>query len=201
MADYRFLVDGRPGDPIVVLRSRFWNFNSIGLYHGEQAAVIDPGIYPDEIQTLNGAICTRNLPAGGRRRVSDVVLTHSHHDHIRGWTHFPGARITAPRVVAEKSETARKRILARKFQIDEKLGIEDADFTYPEVDVVFDDTTRLRVGGLDTEVRFLPGHSNCTSVVHLPQLGTLCTADYLVSPGLPYCRWEAHAFELSLIHI
>ncbi|MFT5049476.1 MAG: glyoxylase-like metal-dependent hydrolase (beta-lactamase superfamily II) [Chlamydiales bacterium] len=198
MQEPHFLFDGRPGDPLVVLRSRFWNFNAIGFYHGEHAAVVDPGIYPEEIRALEYAICTRDAPNGQSRQVSDVILTHSHHDHIRGWAHFPAARVTAPRAVAEKDESARGRILAAKTRIDETLGIDDPAFTYPKADILFDDTTLLRVGGLDVDLRFLPGHSNCTSVVHLPQLATLCTADYLVSPGLPYCRWEARAFESAL---
>jgi len=198
MHEPHFLFDGRPGDPLVVLRSRFWNFNAIGFYHGEHAAVVDPGIYPEEIRTLEYAVCTRGAPMDRSRQVSDVILTHSHHDHIRGWAHFPAARVTTPRIVAEKDENARSRILAAKFRIDEKLGIEDSSFTYPHGDVLFDDSTLLRVGGLDVDIRFLPGHSNCTSVVYLPQLSTLCTADYLVSPGLPYCRWEARAFETAL---
>jgi len=193
---FRFLEHGSPADPVVVLRSRFWNFNAIGFFDGDEACVVDPGIYPDEIEALRRAVCER----AGRppRRVTHVAVTHSHHDHIRGWMRFPGARIVFPRAGVEKSEAARTRILATKRKIDEQLGVEDEGFRYPEADIVFDERCTFTIGDLTAEMRFLPGHSNCTSVVWIPALRTLCTADYLVSPGLAYCRWEARAFESAL---
>lgn len=186
--------DERAG--LVVLKSRFWSFNAIGAYAGDAACAIDPGIWPDEIDALRTALTER--PPAAPRRVTHVVLTHSHHDHIRGWQRFPGARVVAPRAAAEKAEEPRKRILAAKNTIDRKLGIDDPAFTYPEVDEVFDERRTLDVGGLEVELRFLPGHSDCTSVVWIPVFRTLCSADYLVSPGLPYCRWRASAFEEAI---
>ncbi len=201
----KLLWEGAENDPVVVVRSSFWGYNSIGLFAGDRACVIDPGIYPEDIELLNGRVTEprgRRAPAGraraGRRTVTDVVITHSHHDHIRGWMAFPGARVILPRVAADKTPSARDRILAAKSVIDQKLEIDDPKFRYPDADVVFDDTYTFDLHGLEIELRFLPGHSNCTSVVWLPSLRTLCTADYLVSPGLPYCRWEARAFESAL---
>jgi len=181
----------------VVVRSRLWQFNAIGVWSGDEAVVIDPGITPDELEELHQHVTTAER-GGAPRRVTTVVLTHSHHDHIRGWSRFPGARVVAPRVVADKGEVARSRILAAKERIDAHLEVTDPGFTYPEVDEVFDEHLELRCGDLELELRFLPGHSDCTSVVWIPALRTLCTADYLVSPGLPYCRWRAAAFDESL---
>ncbi|MCP3914880.1 MAG: MBL fold metallo-hydrolase [bacterium] len=196
----RLLWPGSDRDPLVVVRSSFWGYNSIGLFGGDEACVIDPGIYPEDIALLERALAEREGTDRGAapRRITRVVLTHSHHDHIRGWMHFPGARTLFPRVAAEKTEAARERILAAKNVIDEKLGIEAKDFRYPTADEVFDAELTFTVGSLDVELRFLPGHSNCTSVVWIPALRTLCSADYLVSPGLPYCRWTAGRFEEAL---
>lgn len=191
----QFLAPGTRDDPLVVVRSRFWRFNAIGFFDGDEACVVDPGIYPDEIAALGHAV---RSAAGGDRRVTHVVVTHSHHDHIRGWMRFPGARVVCPRVAAEKPETARARIMASKRTVDTQLRIDDPGFTYPRADVVFDDRASVSVGGRDVEARFVPGHSNCTSVVLIPSLRTLCTADYLVSPGLPYCRWQARDFEQAM---
>lgn len=191
------LVPGTTEDPLVVVRSRLWQFNGIGLWSGDEAVVIDPGITPDEIDELHERVTTAERD-GAPRRVTTVVLTHSHHDHIRGWSRFPGARVVAPRVVADKGEVARSRILAAKERIDAHLEVSDPGFGYPEVDEVFDERLELRCGELQLELRFLPGHSDCTSVVWIPALRTLCTADYLVSPGLPYCRWQAAAFDGAL---
>ena len=185
----RRLDSDRADDPLVVVRSDFWNFNAIGLRSEGQACVVDPGIRPEDMQLLQ-----RELAAP----VSEVLITHSHHDHIRGWQHFPGARVSMPCVAAHKSEQARERILRAKSRIDEKLGAEDPGYAYPRAERVFEETLELRVGAQPVEMIFVPGHSDCTSVVLFPDIGTLCTADYLVSPGLPYCRWRAHEFEQAL---
>ncbi len=76
-----------------------------------------------------------------------------------------------------------------------RQGVEDPGFAYPKVDQTFEQSLSLRVGELDVLAEFLPGHSNCTSVVTIPALRALLSADYLVTPGLPYCRWEPAPFE------
>lgn len=176
---------------LVVLRCGLWRYNAIGLVSEGAACAIDPGITPEEI----GALRTRLTRDGAT--VTHVVLTHAHHDHIRGWQAFPGAVVSMPRIGADKSADARARILAGKAQVDRKLGLDDADFRYPEVDVAFDDRAQFELGALTVETRFLAGHSNCTSVVVVPELRTLFSADYLVHPGLPYCRFEAAPFEAA----
>ena len=177
------------GGALVIQRCELWRYNAIALVSRGEAVVVDPGITPDEITAL------REYLGGAGATVTHVVLTHSHHDHIRGWMAFPGARIVMPRVGADKPATARARILAGKDALDQKLGIQDPDFVYPEVDVRVDDRFAFTFGDLTVEVRALPGHSNCTTVVLVHELATLLSADYVVHPGLPYCRFEAAAFE------
>ncbi len=185
------LMDTPPGENgLVVQRCGLWGYNAIGVVSGDEAIAVDPGITPEEIASLRGT-----LEAGGARRVTHVVITHSHHDHIRGWNAFPGAEIVAPSTVAAKPEKSRARILAGKAKIDERMGVVDDSFTYPTMDRTFDEACLLKVGELEVELRSLPGHSDCTSIAIVPELKALLSADYLVSPGLPYCRWEAAPFE------
>lgn len=187
------LVDTPPGeDGLLVQRSAHWKYNAIAVASEDEAVVVDPGLSPDEHARFRAAV------ERGGRRVTAVVLTHSHHDHIRGWMAFGDAPVLAPRAVSEKPEASRERILAAKRKFDERVGAEGEPFEYPRVDVPFDDEHALRVGAQDLRLVFLPGHSNCTSVVVAPGLGAILTADYLVHPGLPYCRWEAAPFEAAL---
>jgi glyoxylase-like metal-dependent hydrolase (beta-lactamase superfamily II) len=184
----RWLIDD---GTLAVLRCGLWRYNSIGLVSEGVACAIDPGITPGEITTMRTRLMVRGA------RVSHVVLTHAHHDHIRGWQAFPGATVVMPRIGADKEPERRARILAGKQQVDTKLGVHDPDFVYPEVDVRVDEHYAFALGALTIEVRSLPGHSNCTSVVLVPELRTLFSADYLVHPGLPYCRFEARPFEAA----
>ena len=196
-ADSHFLLDGSTDDPLVVLRSATWAYNSIGLFDGDQALVVDPGLATSEVHALRQHL-EKGCGASSERRFSHVLLTHAHHDHMRGWMEFPGAAVTFPQVAAEKEATPRERILAAKAKFDEKLDDPVVGFRYPEPDLTFKDVLRLKVGNLEIEQRFLPGHSNCTSIVWIPALKTLLSADYLVTPGMPYCRWQARDFEQAI---
>jgi glyoxylase-like metal-dependent hydrolase (beta-lactamase superfamily II) len=187
-SETRWLIDD---GTLAVLRCGLWRYNAIGLVSEGVACAIDPGITPGEVATLRA-----RLVRGGAR-VTHVVLTHAHHDHIRGWQAFPGATVVMPRIGADKEPDRRARILAGKQQVDVRLGVDDPDFVYPVVDVRVDERYAFALGALTVEVRSLPGHSNCTSVVLVPESKTLFSADYLVHPGLPYCRFEAAPFEAA----
>ncbi len=195
----RFLLEGSAADPLIVQRSAYWGFNAVALFDGQQACVIDPGLTASEVLRLKER--ARHAPerAGEHEReVSHVILTHAHHDHMRGWMAFPGSEVVFPRVAAEKGEVARSRILAAKRKLDDHFDDPCTGFEWPRATLVFDDVLDLRVGALDVQMRFLPGHSNCTSVVWIPALKTLVSADYLVTPGMPYCRWQAKDFEVAI---
>ena len=110
---------------LVVQRCGLWGYNNSGVVSGDEACAVDPGIPPAEVAAFREA-----LEAGGRR-VTRVVLTHSHHDHIRGWDAFPGAEVIAPEVVAAKEEGPRARILAGKARFDERLEDPAPGFRYP----------------------------------------------------------------------
>lgn len=186
------LLDTEPGDSgLIVQRSEHWGYNAIAVVSGGEACVVDPGITRGEIESFRAAV------ERGDRVVTHVLLTHSHHDHIRGWDAFGEARVIAPVVVDEKDERARRRILAGKSKFDERIGEPNETFRYPEIDRTFVERDELSVGRLNVELRFLPGHSNCTSVVIVPELRSMLSADYLVTPGLPYCRFEVGPFEAA----
>ncbi|MEZ6015285.1 MAG: MBL fold metallo-hydrolase [Planctomycetota bacterium] len=176
---------------LVALRCGLWRYNALGLVRDGVACAIDPGITPAEIAALRA-----RLERDGAA-VTHVVLTHAHHDHLRGWDAFPGAQVIMPRIGADKAPERRARILAGKRQVDQKLGIDDPGFRYPEADVKVDARYTFALGDLTLELRALPGHSDCTTVLLAKELRTLFSADYLVHPGLPYCRFEAAPFEAA----
>lgn len=182
----------------MVVRSSTWNYNSIGLWSGDEVVLVDPGLAPAELSMT----AARAMGAGrmdAPRRIAHLVLTHAHHDHVRGAHAFPGARVWMPTIAARKPDAARARILAAGDRLGERLAGSPAPLSWPTVDEEFDETARVTFGdGATLELWFLPGHSNCTSVVWVPASRTLLSADYLVSPGVPFCRHEALLFEQAL---
>jgi glyoxylase-like metal-dependent hydrolase (beta-lactamase superfamily II) len=61
-----------------------------GIIHaGEHGTLIDPALFPDEIDDIAAFCDTRGV------RVETVILTHHHWDHVLGAARFVPARIVA----------------------------------------------------------------------------------------------------------
>jgi hydroxyacylglutathione hydrolase len=123
-----------------------------------RAAVVDPAWEPEEIIRLTDA---RGL------RITDLLLTHSHHDHINGLERL-----------LENAPNARIHLLKP-----------EADFwgralTRPQLHHGGD---RLLLG--DTEIRILhtPGHTPGSACFHLPAGDDLITGDTLFVFGCGRC--------------
>lgn len=172
--------------------SRLWHFHGHAILADGEAALVDPGVFPEEIDAIATDLERR------KARPALVLITHSHHDHIRGWNRFPGARVAGPKAVAEKDAAARARILAAKQAVDRKFGAEETEFRYPELDLVLEEPATLSLGSTEILFRMNPGHSNCSSTLIVPAQRALFSGDYLVSPGMPYCRWRIDRFEEAL---
>ncbi|MCB9916125.1 MAG: MBL fold metallo-hydrolase [Planctomycetes bacterium] len=176
-----------------MLQSPFWSYDSIALVADGEACLFDPGGRPEDVAALRDAVRARGA------LVRHVVLTHSHHDHLRGWDEFPEARLWLPAAAAAKPREHKQRDVAFQEVIDERLGRVGAARRFPDHAETFAERAAFTVGALEVELRFLPGHSLCTSVAFVPAERALVSADYLVSPGLPYCRWQPRAFEAAMV--
>ncbi|MEV8569584.1 MBL fold metallo-hydrolase [Streptomyces sp. NPDC051322] len=103
--------------------------------------------------------------AVGRRRLTAIVCTHAHDDHI-------GA---APALAARSGA----RIL---LHLDDRLLWKR---TYPDraPDGFLSDRSRLSVAGLELTVLHTPGHTPGAVSLYAPELGTVFTGDTLFAGG------------------
>ena len=84
-----------------------------------------------------------------------MVLTHAHHDHIRGGASFEDARVWMPRIAAEKGPEARGRILAAGKALGQRMSAEPPDYPWPIVHETFETETSFVLGG-ELEVELCP---------------------------------------------
>jgi len=105
------------------------------------------------------------IAAIGGRRVTGIVLTHGHNDHITA-------------AVALREATAAPIWLNAE---DKMLWDVVHPDSRPDRDLV--DHTRFRVAGATLEALHTPGHSPGSTCLHLPDLRTVFTGDTLFCGG------------------
>jgi len=162
-----------------ILRSRLFEMNSGAFVCDDDAYLVDPGIFPDEIDTLLTAI-------GRPSAIKGIVITHSHWDHILGPERLPGVPVIAhPSAAAALSSDP--AAIART--VHERLATEgyprQTPFSVPAVDIVASDRLTLSYGDRALQLLHAPGHCPDQLVIYDPVARILWAADTLSDIEIP----------------
>ena len=123
-----------------VAQSRLFHTNSSIFIDRGEACLIDPGIYPDEIEAI--AAFLREQGATPRA----IVLTHIHWDHILGPERFPGVRVVTHASFPGMAEQYSSYIVGDIAGWEAKYNIERAQpFAIPTPDVTFEEAMTVDV--------------------------------------------------------
>jgi hydroxyacylglutathione hydrolase len=176
-----------------VQQSALFATNS-GVFLSEgQALLIDPGVFPHEVDAL-----TAFLAAQGARATA-VALTHAHWDHLLGAARFPAARViahTAYRaVVATHEADLARQVAAWQRESDLPGG---PPFTAPAPDEVFTDEQDLVIGRIALRLTAAPGHTPDQITIYEPENGALWAADMLSDQEIPFVGGGLGAYEATL---
>lgn len=123
------------------------------------------------------------VEAVGGRRVTQVVLTHGHWDHV-------GAALEFATLVGEPPVRLNE---ADRFLWAEQHG--EAGF------VPLTDGERLPIAGLELEVRHTPGHTPGSSSLVSEDLGCVFSGDTLFEGGPGATRWDYSDFDRIIASI
>jgi hydroxyacylglutathione hydrolase len=171
---------------IDVLHSGIWQLSSTLLSDGDEVLAVDPGYFPRELDDLARLAATRG-------RVTRVVFTHGHWDHVIGWRTFPEAEVasspTLAAAVAEGGTLAREN-LARAAEFDGQWYVDrGAPPAWPPRVRPLTEGEVLTVGSSRVRAILLPGHSP-DGIGLLTYDGdqprTLLVGDYLSPCEIPF---------------
>lgn len=176
-----------------VAHSRLFETNS-GIFASQgRAVLIDPGIYPDEIDRQKSFLDEASLS------LQAILLTHSHWDHILGPERLPEAAIIAQArfsdVAASQGTAIRAEIAA--WETEHNLARQQA-FAIPIQDLTFTDQSSLQVGGAVLHLLAAPGHAADQCAAYHPESGTLWAADMLSDLEIPFVSHNLAAYRRTL---
>ncbi len=160
-------------DSLLVLERGWLSSNNIVFFAGDTAALVDSGYVSHAAQTL--ALLERALDG---RRLTHLINTHSHSDHIGGnaavQTAF-GCRITVPQgiaaTIAEWDEAA---------LLLSPLGQRAARFTH---DATYTAGDAFVLGDLEWKALAVPGHDMDALALYNPEQRLLISGDALWQDG------------------
>ncbi len=168
-------------ESLAVGKSRLFDTNAGLFWRGGDAYLVDPGIFPDEIDAILDAANSRAAHIRG------IIITHSHWDHILGPERIPGVPViahasTAAHLAADGPEVARL--------VTERLAaagdVRETPFSPPQIDVEIGDSVTLPFGNSGLRLMHAPGHCSDQIVIYELYDRTLWAADMLSDIEIPF---------------
>jgi hydroxyacylglutathione hydrolase len=169
------------------------SYNAGVLVAGEDALLIDPGLYPDEIDRMKAHVYERGASP------KYVVVTHSHWDHVLGPEYFPGVPVIQQRESLAVLAESGTRIERQVTEWERKSGIQrDMPFLLQEPEQTFTDRLELGLGDGRIELLHAPGHAPEQLVVYDREGHALWAADMLSDREIPFVMHSLAAYRETL---
>lgn len=177
-------------------RSRLFETNSGIFTSGASACLIDPGIYPDEIDELAQFARERGL------EITSLLLTHSHWDHILGAERIPAREIAAHTHFTISASAGEAIIRHEITQWEQSSGIQrEAPFVIPHPTRPFFLEEDLPVGASSLRLIAAPGHTADQCAAYHAESGTLWAADMLSDLEIPFISYRLADYQATLERI
>jgi len=169
------------------------SYNAGVFINAGQALLVDPGLYPDEIDRIRAHIYAQ---AAAPTR---IVLTHSHWDHVLGPEYFPGVPVVQQQeslaVLAESGTQIEHQVTEWERQSHVRR---DMPFLMPQPDETFADRLELALGDRPIELLHAPGHAPEQLVVYDRAEATMWAADMLSDIEIPFVMHSLQAYRMTL---
>lgn len=178
------------------LPSRSMQYNAGVFISNGEAALVDPGVHPDEMEALARLVAEQ----GASPRW--LILTHSHWDHIFGPEHFPGVPIIAQARYLKEVDTNADGIRTEIAKWEKRFGLRrDASFAIPCPTGTFDDETTITVGDVNLRLTHVPGHASDQLAVYHAESETFWASDILSDVEIPFVSHSLAAYEATLTRL
>lgn len=178
---------------LYVGQSRLYGMNCGVFVSQNQACLIDPCLFPDEIQAMQQLINEKQI------EVQSLILTHSHWDHLFGPQYFPAVETIAHALYVHEIEEDGAHIYERvvQWQTENQVAFE-RPFELPQPDKLVGHDEWIKVADLDLNILHAPGHAADQIIVYQPESKTLWAADLLSDIEIPFIFDSLTAYERTI---
>ena len=182
-----------PLSSLRIFHSRSMSYNAGVLIDGGEALLIDPGLFPDEVDRLRSHIYSQGATP------KYMVVTHSHWDHVLGPEYFPGVPVIQHQDCVAVLAESGTHIEHQVTEWERQSGVHrDMPFLLHEPGETFGDRMELQVGGMTVELLHAPGHAPEQLVVYDRDEQTLWAADMLSDIEIPFVMHNLNAYRGTL---
>jgi glyoxylase-like metal-dependent hydrolase (beta-lactamase superfamily II) len=174
-------------------QSRSLHMNSGVYLSGREALLVDPGLHPDEIDSIT------QFAANQGATYLTILLTHWHWDHLFGPARIPAARVIAHSAYLTEVEANRAGLLRSAEDWRTRAGETQASaFQIPMPDQTLADGDTLALGDIALTFVHVPGHAADQLAVYQPEHGSLWASDILSDLEIPFVSHSLAAYEHTL---
>ncbi|GAB4340066.1 MAG: MBL fold metallo-hydrolase [Calditrichia bacterium] len=161
--------------------SQFLGMNSTLIYEGGYGYLVDPGVFPHEVEKIRQSVLQKNISE------LTILLTHTHGDHISGWARFRDFPTYVHEAVKNKSEAVKANDVKYLRGILRKQNAgPDVPAEFPENPEYLRDGEKMEIPPFSFSFYHVPGHSADMSLVHIPELKLLFSGDMLIDSPVPF---------------
>ena len=180
-----------------VQQSAWFDVNAGIFVSHDQALLIDPGMSPAEIASLQNFVREKGWEIAG------IYLTHWHWDHILGPERIPDVPVYGPPFYDEAFATKnRDGTLTALANWEKDAGIaRTTPFIIPKPDRILANNDLLQIGDAKLQVIHVPGHCRGQAALFEQSSGLLWSADNLIDFELPFVAHSCEAYIQTLEHL
>ncbi|MBN2365446.1 MAG: MBL fold metallo-hydrolase [Calditrichaeota bacterium] len=173
--------------------SQFLGMNSTLVYDNSEAYLIDPGVFPPELQRIRKFMIDQKLIE------SILLLTHTHGDHISGWHAFHDLPVYAHECLKSKSEDVRNNDVRYLRGMYRKQGYENLDdLRFPDDVNLIKDGEFMEIPPYSFAFFHTPGHSTDMTAIVIPEEKMLFSGDMLIQTQTPFILHSIRQYWKSL---
>ena len=176
--------------------SQFLGMNSTVVYRDGAAHVIDPGVFPWELERMREFLQQQAL------HQVQILFTHTHGDHISGWYAFRNFPAYGHESIALKNPTVRHNDVRYIRGVYRKQRIPDLDqLQFPEPIHLLADGEVLEHPPFSVVFYHVPGHAIDQSVIVVPEEHLMFSGDMLIQSPVPFVLHSMWQYRASLDRI